>query len=349
MIRLDKVSKIFGTGVAGLSDITLLVDKGEFVFLVGHTGSGKTTLLRLLVRDMLPSSGTIIVGDFDVVKLPSNKIPHLRKKVGVVFQDLKLLVDRTIFENIMLPMQVAGLQMEEAVKRTEELLSQVGLSSHKEKFPVQLSGGELQRVAIARALALSPDILLADEPTGNLDPQTAMEIVELLSRINEAGMTIIMATHNLDIVQKMNKRVVGLEKGKLVKDERKGVKHHEAKETKEPEGSTEPKESKELENIEVSSESKKEKEVEKDTEGSEETKGSEENKQEKMEGHKKETKKLSDLLAKARQTLSKKETHDKKEKESDNMPFGFAKDEDVKNKDKEGKSLDSKSMDKDNK
>lgn len=232
MIQLENVSKVFGTGTAGLSEITLAIEKGEFVFLVGHTGSGKTTLLRLLVRDMLPTQGTIIVGDFDVTKLPGNKVPELRKKVGVIFQDLKLLMDRTIFENVLLPLQVAGMGLEEATKRVEELLDEVGLLSHKEKFPVQLSGGELQRVAIARALALRPEILLADEPTGNLDPQTALDIVELLSRINEGGTTIIMATHNLEIVDKMNKRVVGLEKGKLAKDTHAGKKAHKHDEEK---------------------------------------------------------------------------------------------------------------------
>ncbi len=237
MIQLENVSKIFGTGTAGLSEVNLAIENGEFVFLVGHTGSGKTTLLRLLVRDMLPSQGTIIVGDFDVTKLPNGKIPELRKKIGVVFQDLKLLMDRTIFENVLLPLEVSGQKGEEALKRVEELLDEVGLIEHKEKFPVQLSGGELQRVAIARALALRPEILLADEPTGNLDPQTALEIVELLSRINENGTTIIMATHNLEIVDKLHKRVVGLEKGKVVKDESHGkkhqAKHEEKKEEKE--------------------------------------------------------------------------------------------------------------------
>lgn len=224
MIQLQNVSKVFGTGVAGLSDVNLDIEPGEFVFLVGHTGSGKTTLLRLLVKDVIPTEGTIVVGDFDVTKLPSGKIPQLRKKIGVVFQDLKLLMDRTVFENILLPMQVAGMSQEEASGRADELLEAVGLSSHKEKFPVQLSGGELQRVAIARALTLKPDVLLADEPTGNLDPQTAMEIVDLLSKINEAGMTIIMATHNLDIVDKVAQRIVALEKGKVIRDEKKGSK-----------------------------------------------------------------------------------------------------------------------------
>lgn len=222
MIKLDKVSKIFGTGVAGLSEVDLHVEKGEFVFLVGQTGSGKTTLLRLLIRETLPSSGNIIVGEWDLTKLPSQKIPHLRKKVGVIFQDLKLLMDRTIFENIVLPLEVAGVKVEEGKKKVEELLEQVGISAHKNKFPIQLSGGELQRAAIARSLVLGPDVLLADEPTGNLDPKTSEGIMELLYEINKKGTTVIMATHNNDIVNKAGKRVVSLEKGKIIKDEKKG-------------------------------------------------------------------------------------------------------------------------------
>ena len=228
MIKLDKVSKKFGTGVFGLSEVTFSVDKGEFVFLVGPTGSGKTTIFKLLIREVLPTEGTIIVNDWDVVKLPKHKIPHLRKKVGVVFQDLKLLFDRTITENISLPLEVAGINQAEARRKTEEILSQVGLISHKDKFPIQLSGGELQRVAIARALVLSPDILLADEPTGNLDPATSWEIVKLLSDINEKGTTIIMATHNTDIVKSLSKRVIELEKGRVVHDGK-----HEGHKTKE--------------------------------------------------------------------------------------------------------------------
>ncbi len=229
MIKLEKVSKIFGTGAAGLSDINLVIDKGEFVFLVGHTGSGKTTLLRLLIREMLPSEGTIFIGDLDVVALPQQKIPHLRKKIGVVFQDLKLLMDRTIFENVILPLEIIGFKKEEAAKRVEELLEQVGILEHRDKFPVQLSGGEMQRAAIARALTLSPDILLADEPTGNLDSKTAFDIVELLSKINQNGTTVIMATHNLDLLKKYAKnRVIALEKGKVIRDQKHAKEEHSA-------------------------------------------------------------------------------------------------------------------------
>ncbi|HSD99014.1 MAG TPA: ATP-binding cassette domain-containing protein [Patescibacteria group bacterium] len=227
MIHLSNVSKVFGTGVAGLASINLDIDKGEFVFLVGKTGSGKTTLLKLLIREMLPTEGTITIGEWDIVSLPEKHIPLLRKKVGVVFQDLKLLMDRTIGENILLPLQVAGRDVQDAANRVDELLQEVGMIEHKEKFPVQLSGGELQRIAIARALALSPEILLADEPTGNLDEATAFDIVDLLSRINEHGTTIIMATHNMDIVKKLKQRVIGLESGKLIGDTKKSSKSQE--------------------------------------------------------------------------------------------------------------------------
>ncbi len=219
MIQVTNVSKTFGTGAVGLSDITLRIEKGEFVFLVGTTGSGKTTLLRLLIRDMLPSKGEITVAEFDIVKLPKQKVSHLRKKIGIVFQDLKMLLDRTIFENVVLPLELARVHVPEAKIRVETVLSQVGILEHSEKFPIQLSGGELQRAAIARALVLSPEILLADEPTGNLDPKTSKEIVNLLLDVNKTGTTVIMATHNVDIVNEVSKRVIALDKGKLIRDQ----------------------------------------------------------------------------------------------------------------------------------
>lgn len=222
MIKFDKVSKTFGLGTFGLGDISFFIEKGEFVFVVGQTGSGKTTLFRLLIHDMIATKGSIIVGEFDVTKMPHGKIPHLRKKIGVVFQDLKLLMDRTIFENVLLPLDVAGVKVEDAKKRVDEILLQVGISAHRDKFPIQLSGGERQRAAIARALVFAPDILLADEPTGNLDPTTGQEVVKLLQGINEKGTTIIMATHNIDIVNSLGKRVVALDKGRVIRDQKKG-------------------------------------------------------------------------------------------------------------------------------
>jgi len=221
MIKLDNVSKKFGTGVFALSNISLKVEKGEFVFLVGPTGSGKTTVFRLLIRDLIPSAGTITINSWDIVKLPHHKIPDLRKKIGFVFQDLKLLLDRTILENIILSCEIANVSKIEAKKRAEEVLGKVGIINHKDKFPVQLSRGELQRAAIARALVLEPPIVLADEPTGNLDLGTSWGIVKLLSDINEKGTTIIMATHNTDILKNLSKRVIGLDKGYVVRDDKK--------------------------------------------------------------------------------------------------------------------------------
>ncbi len=224
MIKFQNVSKKFGLGTHALDDINFSVDKNEFVFLVGPTGSGKTTVFRLITREYLPTQGSIVIGDWDISKLPKEKVPTLRKRIGVVFQDLKILPDRTVLENVTLPLEIDNKDLVASKKKAEEVLEEVGLSEHKLKFPVQLSGGELQRVAIARALVLSPEIILADEPTGNLDPATSWEIVKKLMEINEKGTTIIMATHNFDIVKNIEKRVLALDNGKLVRDERKKTK-----------------------------------------------------------------------------------------------------------------------------
>lgn len=220
MISFQKVTKSFGNNFLALSEIDINIDKGEFVFLTGQTGSGKTTLLRLLIRDLLPTSGKVILGEWDITKLPHHKIPHLRRKVGIIFQDLKLLFDRTLFENVALILEIAGFKKADIKKRVEEMLSQVKLSEHGKKFPVQLSGGELQRAAVARALILKPEVLLADEPTGNLDMETSWNIIKLLEEINENDTTILMATHNTEIVNKLKKRVISLSKGKVIKDEK---------------------------------------------------------------------------------------------------------------------------------
>lgn len=232
MITLENVSKKFGTGVFAISDVSLSVEKGEFVFLVGPTGSGKTTIFRLLIREMLPTQGRIIVNSWDLIKIPNKKVSDLRKKIGVVFQDLKLLADRTTLENTVLPLDLAGAKPREALRRAEEVLAQVGILEHKDKFPIQLSGGELQRVAIARALILSPEIILADEPTGNLDDEASWGIVKLLSDINQKGTTVMMATHNREIMKKLNKRVIELSKGTIVSDKK--TKDNKVKEDKKP-------------------------------------------------------------------------------------------------------------------
>lgn len=235
MIVLQNVSKKFGTGVLGLSDISFSVEKGEFLFLVGPTGAGKTTIFKLLIKESDPSEGSIKIGDWEITKLPKSQVPQLRKKIGVVFQDLKLLVDRTIFENILLPLDVIGFSEKEARKKVEDILTQVGIIEHRDKFPVQLSGGELQRAAIARALVLEPEVLLADEPTGNLDAATSWEIVKLLSDINQKGTTVIMATHNTDIVKSLKKRVIELERGKIAKDESREKNHKSSRKKDEEE------------------------------------------------------------------------------------------------------------------
>jgi len=230
MIKLDAVSKIYKSGTAALSEISFSVAKGEFVFLVGPSGSGKTTLFRLLIRDTLPSHGNIHIGDWELTKLSGSKVPHLRKRIGVVFQDLKLLKDRTVFENILFPLEVTNTPHATARQKVDAILEQVGITEHKNKFPLQLSGGELQRVAIARALVFNPDIVLADEPTGNLDRTTSWEILKLLQDINKNGTTILMTTHNTDIINSLLNRVITLEKGKITKDEPAGHGQHAAKE-----------------------------------------------------------------------------------------------------------------------
>lgn len=238
MIRLLEVTKTYATGTAALSEVSLSIDKGEFVFLVGPSGSGKTTLLRLLIKDMDPTHGAIVVGNVDITTLATKKIPDLRRHIGVVFQDLKMLMDRTIFENIILPLEMSGVEHQEAEQKVHNILKQVGIEEHIHKFPIQLSGGELQRAAIARALVFSPEVLLADEPTGNLDSTTSWEIIKLLQDINKLGTTVIMATHNLEIVNSLDKRVVELDKGKIAKDDRKKTdldtkeKHHTKKDSR---------------------------------------------------------------------------------------------------------------------
>ncbi len=219
MIRFESVTKKFGTGESALSDISLTIEPGEFIFLTGPSGSGKTTFFRLLTREMLPTTGAIHINELNITKLSRGKIPHLRRRIGVIFQDLKLLTDRTIFENILLPLQIAGIDNKRSHSRVIEIMSQVGIEQHKDKFPVQLSGGELQRVAIARAIVFAPQIIIADEPTGNLDSNTSWEIVKLLEEINDAGTTVLMTTHNTDIVKALGRRLIILENGTIAKDE----------------------------------------------------------------------------------------------------------------------------------
>jgi len=232
MIQFDHVSKEFGPTSKALSDITVEIKDGEFVFLIGKSGSGKSTFLRLILREMLPTAGIVIVDDWDVTKLPQSKIHLLRRKVGMVFQDFKLLVDRTIFENIALGLEILGKNKEETEKGVTEVLELVGLSHKKNSFPLQLSAGELQRVSIARAIVGGPKILLADEPTGNLDPDTSWDIIQILEEIHSLGTTVIVATHNEAFVNNMKKRTITLKNGEIVTDEEKG-KYHQSERAKE--------------------------------------------------------------------------------------------------------------------
>lgn len=225
MIQFDHVSKQFGPEAFALSDITVDIKDGEFVFLIGASGAGKSTLLRLILRDILPSQGIVIVDDWDVTKLPQSKIHLLRRKVGMVFQDFKLLFDRTTFENVALGLEIQGKSKEEIEKGVVDVLELVGLSHKKNSFPLQLSAGELQRVSIARAIVGGPKILLADEPTGNLDPDISWDIMRILEEINSLGTTVIVATHNASFVNEMKKRTMTLKQGQLTSDEEKGRYH----------------------------------------------------------------------------------------------------------------------------
>lgn len=221
LISFGNVSKTYGDKTKALDDISFTVESGEFVFLVGPSGAGKTTVLRLLIRDLLPTSGVITVDSLDVVKLPKARIPDLRRKIGMVFQDFKMLVDRNVFENVAITLEVSGKSVN-VVDKVNEVLRIVGLSDKLHLFPLQLSSGELQRAAIARAIVGSPKVLLADEPTGNLDPTTSWEILKIIKEINKLGTTILMATHNADIVNSMKKRVIVMAKGTITKDEKQG-------------------------------------------------------------------------------------------------------------------------------
>ena len=225
MIQFDHVSKEFGASSKALSDITVEIKDGEFVFLIGTSGAGKSTFLRLILRDVLPTTGVVIVDDWDVTKLPQSKIHLLRRKVGMVFQDFKLLMDRTIFENIALGLEILGKSKEETEKGVTDVLELVGLSHKRNAFPLQLSAGELQRISIARAIVGGPKILLADEPTGNLDPDTSWDIMQILQEINSLGTTVVIATHNASFVNDMKKRTITIKHGEIVSDEEKGKYH----------------------------------------------------------------------------------------------------------------------------
>lgn len=224
MIRFENVSKIYpGQDKAALDSVSLEVLKGEFVFLVGLSGSGKSTFLRLVLREDRPSSGTIHVAGKDLNTLANHKIPELRRQVGTVFQDFRLLPNKTVFENVAFTLHVLGYSKKEIKREVPEVLELVGLEDKSDRRPSEVSGGEQQRIAIARAYVSRPAILIADEPTGNLDPATSVGIMKLLDRINREGTTVVMATHDSGIVDQMRKRVIELDSGNVIRDQVRGV------------------------------------------------------------------------------------------------------------------------------
>lgn len=222
MIEFKNVSKVYQSNHIALSNVTIEINKGEFVFIVGPSGAGKSTMIKLLMKEIEPTNGQIIVNGIDVNGLKRREIPYYRRNIGVVFQDFKLLQNKTVNENVAFAMRIVGASYREIKKRVPQILNVVGLSNKGNQYPNQLSGGEQQRVGLARALVNNPAILICDEPTGNLDPDTAWGIMELLDDINKSGTTILMATHAKDVVDKMKKRVIALEKGVVIRDQERG-------------------------------------------------------------------------------------------------------------------------------
>ena len=223
MIKTERVTKLYKDSVVALDDVSVDISKGEFVFIVGPSGSGKSTFIRLLLKEEEPSRGNIFVAGKNIAKLTPWKVPYLRRNVGTVFQDFKLLSDRTVFENVAFALEVIGKPRHVIDKRVPEILNLVGLGGKLRNYPDELSGGEQQRVSVARAFVNRPLILLADEPTGNLDPTTSVESMKLLDRINRTGTTVIMATHDNAIVDAMRRRVIELDGGKVIRDQARGV------------------------------------------------------------------------------------------------------------------------------
>ena len=222
MIVFEGVTKEYDLGVKALQDVSFVIEKGEFVFVVGASGSGKSTMVRLLLKELEPTAGRIIVGGRDLARLKRSKVPLLRRNVGCVFQDFKLLPNRTAVENVAYALKVQGEGKGSIRRKVPEVLNLVGLAQRMNSYPDELSGGEQQRVSIARAFVNHPPLLVCDEPTGNLDPDTSVGIMQLLYRINRSGTTILMVTHDREMVDKMRKRVIGLEDGRLARDERRG-------------------------------------------------------------------------------------------------------------------------------
>ncbi len=217
LISFDHVTKMYRPGV-GLDDVTVNIDKGEFVFLVGPSGAGKSTFIKLMLKDIDPDSGEINVGEYHVNKLSNRLVPRYRRKIGTVFQDFKLLPKKTVYENVAFAMEVVHKPARQIRKQVPQILSLVGISDKADKYPHELAGGEQQRVAIARAIVNNPQVLIADEPTGNLDPVTAWGIMDLLDQINMRGTTVLMVTHAKDIVNRMDKRIIAIDRGRVIHD-----------------------------------------------------------------------------------------------------------------------------------
>ena len=228
MIEIMSLNKTYKAGNRALKNINITIEDGEFVFIMGRSGSGKSTLMKLLLKEVEPSSGKIIVNDMELGKMPRRYVPKYRRRLGVVFQDFRLLKDKTVYENVAFAQRVIGVPTRTIKESVPEMLRLVGLSSKYKSFPNQLSGGEQQRVAIARALINSPEVLLADEPTGYLDAQNSMEIMRLLEEINNRGTTVVVVTHSQEIVNRMGKRVITLDRGVVAEDEIKGGIAYEA-------------------------------------------------------------------------------------------------------------------------
>ncbi|EAX46856.1 cell division ATP-binding protein FtsE [Thermosinus carboxydivorans Nor1] len=223
MIQMTDVSKIYSNGSVALSNISVHIDKGEFVFIVGPSGAGKSTLIKLLFREELPTSGHLVVNGWNVGQMRPSEVPYLRRSLGIVFQDFRLLPNKTVYENVAFAMEVIEAPRREIQKRVHTVLDLVGLRSKARAYPAHLSGGEQQRVAIARAIVNKPLVVIADEPTGNLDPDTSWEIMKIFDRINKDGTTIVMVTHDQPMVDAMRKRVIAIEKGRIVRDQARGV------------------------------------------------------------------------------------------------------------------------------
>lgn len=228
VIKMTHVKKQYKNGVTAIHDMNLNIEKGDFVFIIGSTGCGKSTLVKMIYREEKPTSGKIIVGGIDVAKLRNSKVYKIRRKIGVVFQDFKLLNKSTVYENVAFALEVLGLPKSEIYTKVIKALDLVGLKHKAKQYPNQLSGGEQQRVAIARSIVNGPKLLICDEPTGNLDEITSMEIMNVLEEINKMGTTIIMVTHDTEIVDRMKKRVILLDSGRILKDFEKGTYNHES-------------------------------------------------------------------------------------------------------------------------